>query len=46
MKSLDNEYPKYGWITNVGYGTADHIKVIKEIGITKYHRKTFCQNFI
>jgi ribonuclease HII len=46
MKSLDNEFPKYGWITNVGYGTADHIKAIKEIGITKHHRKTFCQNFI
>jgi ribonuclease HII len=46
MKSLDNEYPKYGWVTNVGYGTADHIKAIREIGITKHHRKTFCQNFI
>jgi ribonuclease HII len=46
MRSLDNEFPKYGWITNVGYGTLDHIKAIKEIGITKHHRKTFCQNFI
>jgi len=46
MKSLDVEYPKYGWVTNVGYGTADHIKAIREIGITKHHRKTFCQNFI
>jgi ribonuclease HII len=46
MRSLNSEFPKYGWSTNVGYGTSDHIKAIKENGITKYHRKSFCQNFI
>jgi ribonuclease HII len=46
MKELHNEFPKYSWNTNVGYGTADHIKTIREIGITKHHRMTFCQNFI
>jgi ribonuclease HII len=46
MKTLDSEYPGYLWSRNVGYGTADHIGAIKEIGITKHHRKTFCQNFI
>jgi ribonuclease HII len=46
MRSLTSEFPKYGWSTNVGYGTSDHIKAIKENGITRYHRKSFCQNFI
>jgi ribonuclease HII len=46
MRELDSQYPKYLWSRNVGYGTADHIKSIREIGITKHHRKTFCQNFI
>lgn len=46
MRELDSQYPKYLWSRNVGYGTADHIKTIREIGITKHHRKTFCQNFI
>jgi ribonuclease HII len=46
MQSLDSEYPKYLWSRNVGYGTADHISAIREIGITKHHRKSFCQNFI
>lgn len=46
MRELDSQYPKYLWSRNVGYGTADHIKAIREIGITKHHRKTFCQNFI
>jgi len=46
MRELDSQYPKYLWTRNVGYGTADHIKAIREVGITKHHRKTFCQNFI
>jgi len=46
MRELDSQYPKYLWSRNVGYGTADHIKAIRELGITKHHRKTFCQNFI
>jgi len=46
MRELDSQYPKYLWSRNVGYGTGDHIKAIREIGITKHHRKTFCQNFI
>ena len=46
MRELDMQFPKYLWNRNVGYGTVDHIKAIREIGITKHHRKTFCQNFI
>lgn len=32
---------------NKGYGTKDHIDAILQIGITKYHRKTFgiCKNY-
>ena len=32
---------QYGWDTNSGYGTKEHLKAIKKFGITKYHRKTF-----
>ena len=46
MREISKEYPNYFWESNVGYGTADHIKSIKEFGITKHHRKSFCQNFI
>lgn len=44
MKSLVDEFPKYevyGWRTNVGYGTKQHIEAIKKYGITPFHRKTF-----
>lgn len=36
---------KYKLLSNMGYGTKDHINGIKEYGITKYHRTSFktCQ---
>lgn len=34
-------YPAYGFHSNVGYGTADHLKAIRTVGITPLHRKTF-----
>jgi ribonuclease HII len=35
------EYEKYGWRTNVGYGTKKHLEAIKKHGITPLHRQTF-----
>jgi len=41
MISLHDEYPEYGWRTNKGYGTPEHIRAINKYGLTPYHRKTF-----
>ena len=38
-------YPAYAFEKNKGYGTAEHIKGIKEQGICPIHRKTFTKNF-
>ena len=38
-------YPGYDLASNKGYGTAKHIKAIKEIGPCPIHRKTFIKNF-
>ena len=38
-------YPHYAFDKNKGYGTAEHIKGIKEQGICPIHRKTFTKNF-
>lgn len=46
MKELGKEFPSYLWEKNVGYGTPEHISAIKNFGLTKHHRKSFCQNFI
>jgi ribonuclease HII len=44
----DSELKKYGWETNMCYGTKIHLEAIKEHGISKYHRKTFgiCSEYI
>ena len=41
ITKLSEEFSQYGWDTNSGYGTKEHLKAIKKFGITKYHRKTF-----
>lgn len=35
------EYPWYGWKTNKGYGTAEHLKAISDHGPSPYHRMSF-----
>lgn len=41
MEKLANEFPGYGWATNMGYPTPEHRHGIKTLGITPYHRKSF-----
>ena len=41
MIKLHEDYPDYGWDTNVGYPTQKHFEGLKKYGITKYHRRSF-----
>lgn len=41
MHNLHPDFPDYGWITNVGYGTKKHIEAIKKFGVTRHHRTEF-----
>ena len=41
MKNLSVEFPHYEWHKNQAYPTKFHLDKIKEIGICKYHRKSF-----
>ncbi|NMD69493.1 ribonuclease HII [Bacillus sp. DNRA2] len=41
MKNLHEQYPDYGFVNNMGYGTKEHLEAIKTVGITSYHRKSF-----
>ncbi|HET9054297.1 MAG TPA: ribonuclease HII, partial [Cyclobacteriaceae bacterium] len=41
MQNLAQQYPGYGWETNVGYPTQQHRAGIRELGITPFHRKSF-----
>lgn len=39
MISLAKEYPQFRWDKNKGYGTKQHLDVLKKLGATKHHRK-------
>ena len=39
--SLSKKNKGYQWDKNFGYGTKQHLKALKKLGITKHHRKTF-----
>ncbi len=46
MKEYDAVYPEYGFASNKGYGSAQHIQAIKEKGACPIHRRTFIKNFV
>ena len=46
MKQWDEVYPQYGFEKHKGYGTAIHIKAIREYGLCPLHRKSFTKNFV
>ena len=41
MWQLHDQYPYYGWNTNVGYPTQKHYEGLKTFGISPYHRRKF-----
>ena len=41
MQQLHEKFPYYGWFTNKGYATEEHVKAIEKFGYCDHHRKTF-----
>ena len=41
ITTLSKKNKGYYWDKNFGYGTKQHLKALKKLGITKHHRKTF-----
>ena len=41
ITNLSKKFKGYHWDQNYGYGTKQHLKAIKKLGITIQHRKTF-----
>lgn len=46
MKQYAQEYPVYMFEKHKGYGTAEHINLLKQYGPCKIHRKTFIGHFV
>ena len=41
ITKLGKKFKVYNWDQNYGYGTKEHLKAIKNLGITEHHRKKF-----
>lgn len=46
MLEYDKMYPEYNFAKHKGYGTAEHIKLLKEHGKCPIHRDSFIKNFV
>lgn len=46
MLEYDKQYPQYNFAKHKGYGTAEHIRLLKEHGPCPIHRRTFIGHFV
>lgn len=46
METYEDIYPGYGFASNKGYGSAEHIAALKKMGPTPIHRASFIKNFV
>lgn len=46
MVEYDGAMPEYGFASNKGYGSTDHIKALKQYGPSPIHRASFITHFI
>lgn len=44
MVQLHEHYPQYNFAKHKGYGTKAHMDAIREHGLSKEHRKSFCKH--
>ena len=46
MVEYDKILPQYGFASNKGYGSAEHIRALQEAGPSPIHRVSFIKNFV
>lgn len=46
MTEYHKQYPQYNFAKHKGYGTAEHIALLKQYGPCEIHRKTFIGHFV
>ncbi len=46
MDAYALQYPEYGFDSNKGYASAEHIEAIKAYGLSPIHRVSFCGSFL
>ena len=46
MEQYDELYPEYGFASNKGYGSQEHIKALQEYGPCPIHRRSFIKGLM
>lgn len=46
MTRMNDRFPEYEFSRNKGYPTQRHIEIVKALGISTIHRRTFCRKFL
>lgn len=46
MRSYDEVYPEYEFVSNKGYGSKTHIERLKKYGPCDIHRRSFIHSFV
>ena len=41
MEMYHRQFPRYNFLQNKGYGTAEHRRILEEVGMCKIHRRSF-----
>jgi len=41
MEIYHRQFPQYNFLQNKGYGTAEHRKILRKVGMCKIHRRSF-----
>ena len=41
MRAAHADHPHYGWASNKGYGSAQHLAALRDFGPTPHHRRSF-----
>jgi ribonuclease HII len=45
MERYDDTFPGYGFLNHKGYGTPEHYRAIRKLGMTEIHRRTFLRGY-
>ena len=46
LVQFEPDLAKYCWVNNRAYGTAEHIRLIREHGVSQHHRRTFLKKVL
>jgi len=41
IRTLEKDYPEFGFSRNKGYGTHEHLEALRRLGPSPHHRRTF-----